>query len=139
MELEIKVDKLKPINGNVFVKQEVVEQKTKSGIILSSARQKHLIQSKGTVIVFDNEIGAQCYMVLRKGQKPVFETRELKAGDIAFFDQYAGKYQIINGQEYIVLKFDEIIGIVESDDIEIQFGSGGLETMDLQQLQQHMN
>jgi len=139
MESEIKVDKLKPINGNVFVKQEIVEQKTKSGIILSTVRQKHLIQSKGAVISFDQEIGAQCYMVLRKGQKPVFETRELKVGDIAFFDQYAGKYQIINGQEYIVLKFDEIIGIVESDDIEIQFGNGGLETMDLQQLQQYMN
>ena len=139
MESEIKINELKPINGNVFVKQEIVEQVTKSGIILSTTKQKHLIQSKGTIVAFDQEIGAQCYMILKKGQKPSFETRELKIGDIAFFDQYAGKYQIINGQEYIVMKYDEIIGMIEDNDIEIQFGSGGLETLDLQQLQQHTN
>lgn len=139
MKSDINVSKLRPINGKVFVKQKIEDQKTKSGIITSFAKAKHMIESKGEIVCFDSEISAQCYMILRKGQKPIFETRELKVGDIAFFDQYAGKYQVINDQEYIVLGFDEIVGVVEDEDISIKFGSGGLENLNMEQLQQHMN
>ena len=139
MKSDINVSKLRPINGKVFVKQKIEDQKTEPGIIISLEKVKHKIESKGEIICFDSEIGEQCYVVLKKGKKPTFETRELKAGDIAFFDQYAGKYQIINNEEYIVLGFDEIIGIVEDGNITIEFNGGGLENLSMEQLQQHMN
>lgn len=139
MQSTINVDELKPINGNVFVLQENKDEKTKSGIITTLVRQKHMLQSKGKIVAFDNKIGEQCLLILDEGKIPKFVTKEFEIGETAFFDNYAGKYHRINDQEYVVLKYTEIIGIMKNDDTLIHFSNGGLGNIDPEHLKNIMD
>ena len=92
---------IKPLADKVVVKKLQAEETTKSGIILSSgAQQKPLIAEIIAVgpggIVDGNEI-----------------KMEVKVGEKVIIRDYAGTNVKLEGEEYIIVRQDDIAAIVE--------------------------
>ncbi|MBN2695193.1 co-chaperone GroES [bacterium] len=91
----------RPLYDKVLVQRIEAEQKTKSGLFIpDTAKEKPL---EGKVI----SVGAG---------KRADDGRELpltvKVGDHILFGKYAGTEIKIDGQEYLLMKEDEILGII---------------------------
>jgi chaperonin GroES len=85
--------KLKPLKDRVFVSYSVEAEKTPGGIYVpDSAKEK---PQEGKV----EAIGA--------------DVKELKAGDIVLFDKYSGSKVKVNDVEHLIIKEEDILGIVE--------------------------
>ena len=92
---------IKPTGNRVLVKMKEGEETTKSGIILaSSAKEKPQIAE---VI----EVGPG-YKIDGK-----LEPMDVKKGDNVIVSKYAGTEVKYEGVEYIILKQDDILAIVE--------------------------
>ena len=92
---------IKPLSDRVLVKMKESEETTKSGIILAStAKEKPQIAE---VI----EVG-QGKMV--EGKR---EEMSVKKGDKVVISKYAGTEVKYNGEEYIIVKEEDILAIVE--------------------------
>ncbi len=82
----------KPLGKRVLVERTEVEEKTASGIILvDSAKEK-----PNTAVV--KAVGS--------------EVTELKEGDTIVFEQYRGTEFTLDGQDYLVLEIENIIGVM---------------------------
>lgn len=92
---------LKPIGDRVIVKNLAAEEKTAGGIVLpDSAKEK---PTTGEVIA----VGPG--KVLDNGQtSPV----EVKVGDKVVYQKYGGTEVKVDGEEYIILRQDDILGIL---------------------------
>lgn len=89
--------KIKPLQDRVVVKMVEAEETTKSGIILTgSAKEKPEIAE---VI----EVG--------EGKKDV--TMTVSKGDKVLISKYAGTNVKLDGEEYIIVKMDDILAIVK--------------------------
>ncbi len=89
--------KIKPLQDRVVVKMVEAEETTKSGIILTgSAKEKPEIAE---VI----EVG--------EGKKDV--TMTVTKGDKVLISKYAGTNVKLDGEEYIIVKMDDILAIVK--------------------------
>ncbi len=82
----------RPLGKRVLVQRTQAEEKTASGIILvDSAKQK-----PNTAEV--KAIGS--------------EVTELKVGDTIVFEQYRGTELTLDGEDYLVLEIENIIGVL---------------------------
>ncbi|AEB76875.1 co-chaperone GroES [Clostridium botulinum] len=93
--------RIKPLGDRVVIKRLEAEEKTKSGIVLpGSAKEKP--QEAEIVAVGPGGIvdGKEVNM-------------EVKVGDKVLFSQYAGNEVKIDGEEYIILRQNDILAIVE--------------------------
>ncbi|MGB6328358.1 MAG: co-chaperone GroES [Halarcobacter sp.] len=82
----------KPLGKRVLVQRTEVEEKTASGIILvDSAKEK-----PNTAIV--KAIGS--------------EVTELKEGDTVVFEQFRGTELSLQGEDYLVIDIENIIGVM---------------------------
>ncbi|MQN00681.1 MAG: co-chaperone GroES [Lachnospiraceae bacterium] len=89
--------KLNPLSDRVVLKQVEAEEKTKSGIILAdSAKEK---PQEAEVIA------------VGPGTKDV--TMQVKAGQKVVYSKYAGTNVKLDDEEYIIVKQDDILAIVE--------------------------
>ncbi|HBE79976.1 MAG TPA: co-chaperone GroES [Firmicutes bacterium] len=92
---------IKPLGERVVVKVLESEEKTKSGIVLpDNAKEKPQtgkVLAVGTGKVLDN------------GQKLPLE---VKTGDKVLFAKYAGTEVKLDGEEYMVLKENDILAII---------------------------
>lgn len=96
------VAKIKPINDKVLVKRLEAESKTKGGIVLpDNAKEK---PKEGKVIA----VGSG--KLLRSGERSKFQ---VKSGDRVMFGPYAGSVINVDGDEYLLIKEDDILAIVE--------------------------
>lgn len=83
---------LKPLGKRVLVQRTEVEEKTASGIILvDSAKEK-----PNTAVV--KAIGG--------------DVTELKEGDSIVFEQFRGTEFSLDGEDYLVLDIENIIGVM---------------------------
>ena len=92
---------IKPLGSRVLIKMKVGEEKTKSGIILAgNAQEKPQIAE---VI----EVGP--------GEKVDGKIEEVvvKKGDNVIVSKYSGTEVKYEGQEYIIVKQEDILAIVE--------------------------
>lgn len=88
---------IKPLQDRVVVKMTEAEETTQSGIILTgSAKEKPEVAQ---VI----EVGP--------GKKDV--TMEVKKGDKVLISKYAGTNVKLSGTEYIIVKMDDILAVVD--------------------------
>ena len=92
---------LKPLGDRVIVKQAEAETQTKSGLILAdTAKEK---PQKGTVIAVGegklNEAGERV---------PV----DVVAGDTVIYSKYGGTEVKFDGDEYLILRADDIYAVV---------------------------
>ncbi|MDY2727741.1 MAG: co-chaperone GroES [Candidatus Onthovivens sp.] len=91
---------IKPLNGNVLIKKEIKENKTKSGIVLSSKEQEEEFAKVLAISdVFDNE-----------GKK--IDTG-IKVGDKVIYKNYSPTKITYEDEDYYLISYKEILGIIE--------------------------
>ena len=89
--------KLVPLGDRVVLKQVEAEEKTKSGIILTSQAQEKPQEATGIAV--------------GPGKDDV--KMEVKVDDKVIYSKYAGTEVKLDGEEYIVVKQDDILAIVK--------------------------
>ena len=94
--------KIRPLQDRLIVKRVEEEQKTKGGIIIPDTAKEKPIEGK--VIAVGNG------KVLEDGKvRPL----DVKAGDRILFSKYGGTEIKIDGVEHIILREDEVLGVIE--------------------------
>ena len=95
--------KIRPLHDRVIVKRLEEELKTASGIVLpDSAAEK---PDQGTIIA----VGTG--RILEDGKvRPM----SIKAGDRVLFGKYAGQTVKVDGEELLVMREEDIGGVVEA-------------------------
>jgi chaperonin GroES len=94
--------KIRPLQDRIIVKRLEGEEKTKGGIIIpDSAKEKPM---EGKVIAVGNG------KLLDNGQR---SKPEVKEGDRVLFGKYAGTEVKIDGEEHLILREEDILGIIE--------------------------
>ena len=93
---------LRPLGDRVLVKPEKAEQKTASGLYISSGAQEK--PQRGEVIA----VGAG--RLDDKGERiPV----DVKVGDVVIYGKYGGNEVKIDGEEYLLMRDSDIYAVVE--------------------------
>src|SRR5215831_14239000 len=94
--------KIRPLQDRVIVKRLKEEEKTKGGIIIpDTAKEKPL---EGKVVAVGNG------KLLEDGKlRPL----DVKAGDTILFTKYAGTEIKIDGEDHLILREEDILGVVE--------------------------
>ncbi len=93
--------KLKPLGNRVVVKPSEKEERTKSGIVLpDTAKEK---PQEGKVIA----VGPGEY---KEGKRVPMG---VKVGDKVIYSKYGGTEVKIEGEEYLILREDDILAIVK--------------------------
>ena len=93
---------LRPLGDRVLVKPEKAEQKTASGLYISSGAQEK--PQRGEVIA----VGAG--KLDDKGERiPV----DVKVGDVVIYGKYGGNEVKIDGEEYLLMRDSDIYDVVE--------------------------
>ena len=94
--------KIRPLQDRIIVKRVEEEAKTKGGIIIpDSAKEKPM---EGEVIA----VGTG--KILENGKK---QPLEVKKGNRVLFSKYAGTDIKIDGVEHLIMKEDDILGVIE--------------------------
>ena len=93
--------KFRPLQDRMLVKRVNEEQKTKGGLFIpDSAKEKPV---EGTVIAVGNG------KVMDDGKlRPL----DVKAGDRVLFGKYSGTEIKIDGEEHLILREEEVLGVV---------------------------
>jgi len=113
--MDIDLLKARPINGNVIVKQEQSQNVSKSGIIVDLGKKRIDRRNAGEVIAVDPDIPDGPWLTVGAGgpKDLKFINKTLQKGDKIVFSKYAGAYYQLDNQDFIVLKYDEILMIDE--------------------------
>ncbi len=94
--------KLKPLHDRVVIQRVDEENKTKGGIIIpDSAKEK---PSEGKIVA----VGGG--KILEDGS---VKKLDVKVGDRVLFAKYAGTDVTIGGEDFIIMREEEILGVVE--------------------------
>ena len=88
---------LRPLGDRLVIKQAVAEETTKSGIVLASKTQEKPQQAE--------------VIAVGPGTKDV--AMQVKVGDKVIYGKYTGTEVKLDGVEYLVVKQDDILAIVE--------------------------
>lgn len=93
---------LKPLHDRILVQRVEEESKTKGGIIIpDTAKEK---PAEGKVMAVGNG---------RLGEDGKVIPLEVKAGDRVLFGKYSGTEVKIEGEEYLIMREDDVLGIIE--------------------------
>lgn len=94
---------IRPLHDRVVVKRWEEEKTSPGGIVIpDTAKEKPI---KGEVIAAGNG------KLLENGQ---VRALDVKVGDKVLFGKYSGTEVKIDGQEYLMLREDDIMGIIEA-------------------------
>jgi chaperonin GroES len=94
--------KIRPLNDRLLVKRLAEEEKTAGGIIIpDSAKEK---PAEGKVI----SVGPG--KTNDKGERVALQ---VKAGDRVLFSKYGGTDVKLDGEDYLIMREDDILGIIE--------------------------
>jgi chaperonin GroES len=94
--------KLRPLQDRIIVKRLEEETKTAGGILIpDTAKEK---PQKGEVVAVGNGKKTDDGKVI-----PI----DLKAGDKVLFGKYAGTEVKVEGEEYLIMREDDILGVIE--------------------------
>ena len=94
--------KIRPLQDRVIVKRIEEEEKTKGGIIIpDTAKEKPM---EGKVIAVGKG------KVLDDGK---VHPLDVKAGDRVLFGKYSGTEVKIDGEEHLIMREDDILGVIE--------------------------
>ena len=93
---------IRPLSDRVIVQRVKEEEKTKGGIIIpDSAKEKPV---EGKVVAVGNG------KILEDGK---VRKLEVKKGDRVLFGKYSGQEVKVDGEELVILREDDIVGVVE--------------------------
>ncbi|MDO9463086.1 MAG: co-chaperone GroES [Deltaproteobacteria bacterium] len=94
--------KIRPLQDRIVVKRLEEEGKTKGGIIIPDTAKEKPIEGK--VIAVGNG------KVMENGTRVPLE---VKAGDRILFGKYSGTEVKIEGEEHLIMREDDVLGIIE--------------------------
>ena len=93
--------KLKPLQDRILVQRVEEETKTKGGIIIpDTAKEK---PAEGKVVAVGNG------KVAEDGKRIALE---VKKGDRILFGKYSGTEVKIEGEEYLIMREDDVLGVI---------------------------
>jgi chaperonin GroES len=95
--------KIRPLHDRVIVKRLEEERKTASGIVIPDGAAEK--PDQGEIIAVGNG---------KVGDDGKLRPMNVKVGDKVLFGKYAGQTFKMEGQEYMTMREDDIIGIVEA-------------------------
>ena len=94
--------KLRPLQDRILVQRVKEETKTKGGIIIpDTAKEK---PAEGKIVAVGNG---------KLGEDGKRIALEVKKGDRILFGKYAGSEIKIEGEEYLILREDDVLGVIE--------------------------
>jgi chaperonin GroES len=94
--------KLRPLQDRIVVRRVAEEEKTKGGLYIpDTAKEK---PAEGEVVA----VGPG-----KANDKGVVRALEVKRGDRVLFGKYSGNEIKIENVEHIILREDEVLGIIE--------------------------
>ncbi len=95
---------LKPLHDRIVVEPATAEETTAGGIILpDSAKEK---PQRGKVLA----VGPG--KVLDSGERAPIDVKE---GETVLYGKYAGTEVKVGGEEYVILRADDILGVVAEE------------------------
>lgn len=93
--------KIKPLHDRILVKRLEEDEKTKGGIIIpDSAKEK---PAEGEIIA----VGTG-----KVSEDGKVTPLAVKAGDKVLYSKYAGTEVKVDGQEYLMMREDDVLGII---------------------------
>ncbi len=94
--------KIRPLNDRILVQRLEQEDKTSGGIIIpDSAKEK---PAEGKVVAVGNG------KLNDKGERVAME---VKVGDHLLFSKYGGTDVKLDGEDYLIMREEDVLGIVE--------------------------
>ena len=94
--------KIRPLQDRILVKRIEEEEKTRGGIIIpDTAKEK---PTEGKVVAVGKG------KVLEDGK---LQALEIKKGDRVLFNKYSGSEVNIEGEEHLIIREDDVLGICE--------------------------
>ena len=94
--------KIRPLNDRVLVQRMEEETKTKGGIIIPDTAKEKPAEGKVTA-VGNGKVGED-------GKRIALE---VKKGDRILFGKYSGTEVKISGEEYLIMREDDVLGVIE--------------------------
>jgi chaperonin GroES len=88
---------MKPINDRVVVKPQAPEEKTKGGIIIPDTAKEKPLQGE----------------VIAVGPGKEGNLMTVSVGDTVLYGKYAGQELSYNGQDYLIMREDDILVILD--------------------------
>lgn len=93
--------KIRPLHDRILIRRIAEQETVRGGIIIpDTAKEK---PQEGEVIAVGNG------KILENGQRVPLDVKE---GDRILFGKYAGSEIKIEGEEYLILREDEVLGIL---------------------------
>ena len=93
---------IRPLHDRIVVRRTEEEQKTAGGILLPGSAQEK--PQQGTVLAVGNG------QITENGVRPL----EVKVGDEVLFGQYAGQTVKVDGEELLIMKESDVLGVLEN-------------------------
>lgn len=94
--------KIRPLQDRILVKRIAEEETTKGGIIIPDTAKEKPQEAK--VIAVGNG---------KVQEDGTVTPLDVKKGDVLLFSKYAGTEVNIDGEEHIIIREDDVLGIVE--------------------------
>jgi chaperonin GroES len=94
--------KIRPLHDRVIVRRLEEEEKTKGGIIIPDSAKE--TPAEGEVVA----VGPGA-----RDDKGKVTPIDLKVGDHVIFSKYAGTDVKIEGEEHMIMKEEDILGVIE--------------------------
>ena len=93
---------IRPLNDRIIVRRTEEQEQMRGGLYIpDTAKEK---PQEGVVIAVGNG------KLLDNGQRIAID---LKAGDKVLFGKYAGTEIKLDGEEYLILREDDVLGVIE--------------------------
>jgi chaperonin GroES len=94
--------KLRPLQDRILVQRVKEEEKTKGGIIIPDTAKEKPVEGR--------VIAAGIGKLSEKGDRIALE---IKKGDRILFGKYSGNEIKIEGKEYLIMREDEVLCVIE--------------------------
>ena len=91
----------KPLHDRVLVKRVASDEKTAGGIIIPDTAQEKPMEGEGL------EVGSGS-----RNENGKLEPLDVKKGDKILFGKWSGTEVKMNGEEYLIMKESDIMGII---------------------------
>ncbi len=95
--------KMRPLQDRVIIKRVKEEERTKGGLIIPDTAKEKPIE--GLVVAVGNG------KVLEDG---TVKKLDVKEGDRVLFGKYSGTEVKIDGEEHLIMREDDILGVIEA-------------------------
>jgi len=94
--------KIRPLHDRIIVKRTEEEEKTKGGIIIPDTAKEKPIEGKVVAVGKG-----------RTTEDGKIIAMDVKVGDRVLFSKYAGTEVKIEGEEHLIMREEDILGIIE--------------------------